>query len=270
MLRNRILFTLIYNNGFFTQSRNFRLQQVGDIHWLEKNYQFQKIAFSVDELVILNASRQPEPYIEFSKTVKRFRSNVFVPVSAGGGIRTMEDAEMLFQNGADKIVLNSILFTNAGLVKMLVNRYGSQSIIASIDYKKTNDHSEIYIENGSKKIGVSLIDYIHYVQNLKVGEIYLNSIDQDGTGFGYDIDTIQSCKEHVHTPFIIAGGAGNEAHLIEGLKIEGVNAVATANLFNFVGDGLSNAREKMLKLKINLPVFLGDFGVDSQWMISKK
>lgn len=258
MLRKRIIFTLIYNNGYFTQSRNFRLQQVGDIVWLEKNYQFQKIAFSVDELVILNASRQPESACEFAKTLSRFRDNVFVPVSAGGGIRMLEDAEKLFQSGADKIVLNTVLFTNSELVKTLVDRYGSQSIVASIDYKKTNDQLDVYIDNGANQIPISLSDYISHVQRLKVGEIYLNSIDRDGTGFGYDVNTIENIKEQIYVPLIIAGGAGNEAHLIDGLRIDEVSAVATANLFNFVGDGLPSARRKMLATDINLASWRSD------------
>jgi cyclase len=84
------------------------------------------------------------------------------------------------------------------------------------------------------------------VQSLGVGEIYLNSIDKDGTGFGYDFETIYNLSSKINIPLIIAGGAGNEIHLIEGLEINHVNAVATANLFNFIGDGLPNARKKIL------------------------
>jgi cyclase len=252
MLRKRLIFTLIYNDGYFAQSRNFRLQRVGDIHWLQQNYQFQKIAFSLDELIILNASRQCKSIKEFANIVSILRQNVFIPIAAGGGIRTMEDAEILFCHGADKIVLNSVLHTDTMLVKNLVDQYGAQSIIASVDYKSIENTTEVFIDNGTLKISHSLDACIQHIESLNIGEIYLNSIDRDGTGFGYDIKTIQCIKRKIQMPLIIAGGAGNEQHLISGLEIEDVNAAATANLFNFIGDGLPNARKKIIESKINV------------------
>jgi cyclase len=252
MLRKRIIFTLIYSDNYFNQSRNFRLQRVGDTNWLEKNYKFNKIAHSLDELIIVDATRESKSIINFAKNLKKIVSNVFIPICAGGGIKSIEDARILFQNGADKIIVNSLLYKSPEIVAHLVKIYGSQSIVASIDYLLNDSVPEVYIENGMKKIDVKLIDYIEYVQNINVGEIYLNSITQDGTGFGYDIDTFNSVSSILNVPLIIAGGAGNESHLEEGLINENISAVATANLFNFIGDGLPNARKKLLNKGINL------------------
>lgn len=252
MLRKRIIFALIYSDGHFMQSRNFRLQRVGNLNWLEKNYKFQSISFSLDELIVLNATKGLKNISEFAKTVSNLVNDVFIPIAAGGGIRTYEDAELLFNSGADKLVLNTALVESPKLVKILVKKYGSQSIVASIDYKKVNDAYEVYIKDGTFKIEMSLIQYIEYIQNLEVGEIYLNSIDKDGTGFGYDFETIRHLEKGIKMPLIIAGGAGNESHLIQGLQLSGVSAVATANLFNFIGDGLPNARSIMLKEGLNL------------------
>jgi len=252
MLRKRIIFTLIYSDGFFMQSRNFRLQKVGNLNWLERNYKFQKISFSLDELIVLNATKEKKSIEEFASTITKLVNNVFIPVAAGGGIKTMEDAELLFNSGADKIVLNSALIENPSLITSLVRRYGSQSIVASIDYKITQGISEVYINDGATKIEMSLEQYLHYLEELEIGEIYLNSIDKDGTGFGYDFDTIKSCESKINRPLIIAGGAGNESHLMEGLKLKSVSAVATANLFNFIGDGLPNARKKIIESGENI------------------
>jgi cyclase len=252
MLRKRIIFTLIYCDGYFMQSRNFRLQKVGDLNWLEKNYKFQSIAFSLDELIILNASKNHKNTNDFANVVSKLVDKVFIPIAAGGGIRTLNDAELLFRNGADKLVINSALFETPELIKELVKQYGSQSIVASIDYKKINNKFEVYINDGTLKIDLSLHDYIKYLEYLEVGEIYLNSIDKDGTGFGYDFNTIKSFEDKINLPLIIAGGAGNESHLIEGLSLMNVNAVATANLFNFVGDGLPNARKKIIDRGFNI------------------
>ena len=102
MLRKRIIFTLIYENGFFNQSRNFRLQKVGNIDWLEKNYRFQDVAFSLDEIVVLNASKSGKDIKFFSTILNRLVDDVFIPIAAGGGVNSIADAEMLFENGADK------------------------------------------------------------------------------------------------------------------------------------------------------------------------
>lgn len=246
MLRKRIIFSLIYCDGFFMQSRNFRLQKVGNLHWLEKNYHFQKIAFSLDELIVINASRGEKNISRFAEMISSLVNDVFIPITAGGGIQNLKDAELLFNSGADKILVNSILHDDTELVKNLVLKYGSQSIVGSLDYKKIDNVNEVFIQDGSTRIKFTLEEYIAHIESLDIGEIYLNSMDKDGTGFGYDFEEIQRLSKFIHKPLIIAGGAGNESHLIEGLKMNGVSAVATANLFNFIGDGLPNARKKIL------------------------
>jgi cyclase len=248
MLRKRIIFTLIYEDGKFNQSRNFRLQKVGDINWLERNYQFKNIAFSLDELIVLNASKKEKDIEKFSKVLERLVDDVFIPIAAGGGIRNMKDAKTLFDSGADKLVLNSVLYEDKALVTNLIKQYGSQSIVASIDYKADG----VYIKDGSTKIDIPLEEYIQNVISLGVGEIYFNSMEKDGTGFGYDFDTINSIKKDLDIPLIIAGGAGNEEHLIEGLKKDKIDSVATANLFNFIGDGLPNARKVIIDENLNI------------------
>ena len=252
MLRKRIIFVLIYSDGYFSQSRNFRLQRVGNLEWLEKNYCFKDIAFSLDELIVLDASRKGRRMAEFAAMVNRLVDNVFVPLAAGGGILCMEDAKTLFDNGADKIVLNSALWKQQELVKELVSHYGTQSVVASIDYRKVGNKDVVFIKDGSEALEISLANYIAHVEGLGVGEVYLNSIDRDGTGFGYDFETIEKVEKEVKIPLIIAGGAGNEDHLMKGLLRPAVNAVATANLFNFLGDGLPVARGKILKSGLNI------------------
>jgi len=252
MLRKRIIFTLIYSQGFFMQSRNFRLQRVGNLNWLEKHYKFQDIAFSLDELIVLNATKKGKSIEEFAKTISALVNDVFIPIAAGGGIRSLDDAKLLFNSGADKIVLNSVLIEDPELVAAIISKYGTQSVVASIDYKANNGVNEVFIHDGEQKTSYVLEDYIDYLEKLNVGEIYLNSIDKDGTGFGYDFDVINKIEDKVNLPLIIAGGAGNENHLMEGLKIRGVSAVATANLFNFIGNGLPNARRKIIESDMNI------------------
>ena len=167
----------------------------------------------------------------------------------------MEYAKTLFMSGADKIVINSILTQNPILVKALIREYGSQSVIASIDYSIEKDDIILYRNNGTNPINFKLSDYIGYIQELGVGEVYLNSIQKDGTGQGYSMDIIEPFLKELKIPVILAGGAGNSNHLIEAAKLPSVDAVATANLFNFLGDALPNSRLEMQKSGILLAKF---------------
>lgn len=241
------------------QSRNFRLQRVGDLRWLERNYHFQRISFSLDELIVINATRDVKSIQTFAAVISELVNEVFIPLTAGGGIRTMQDAELLFNNGADKILVNSILIENSYLVKDLIQKYGSQSLVASIDYRTIDGKQVVFTNYGSREVEMSLEQYIIYLESLDVGEIYLNSIDKDGTGFGYDLEIINQLTENISKPLIIAGGAGNEKHLLEGLQIPGVSAVATANLFNFIGDGLPKARKQIIESGENLAVWIDEY-----------
>ena len=245
MHKKRLIFTLLYDDGYFMLSRNFRLQKVGDVNWIETNYNFKNIAFSIDELIILNVSRNERNLIEYSRTITKLISNVFVPVAVGGGIKSMDYAKALFMTGADKIVINSILSENPALVRDLVTEYGSQSIIASIDYCWENGEVLLYRNNGTKLINYDLPSYIALIQELGVGEVYFNSIQKDGTGQGLSIEMISPYLSFFQIPVILVGGAGNSNHLIEAALNPYVDAVATANLFNFIGQALPNTRKSM-------------------------
>ena len=236
-------------------SRNFRLQKVGDFKWLKKHYNFEKIAFSIDELIILDVTREGRDIDEFSSVVKEVVKNVFIPVACGGGIRSLNDAKLLLNSGADKIVVNTTLHSNKELINSLVKNYGSQFVVGSVDFQIENDVKKVYIENGELKIDENLEDFLDEVEKLSIGEIYLNSIQKDGTGQGYDIKHLANTFGKLTIPIILAGGAGNHLHLIEGLKINSVDAVATANLFNFLGDALPKARMEILKKELPLANF---------------
>lgn len=246
MAKKRLVFTLLYQNGGFYLSRNFRLQRVGDLAWLQNNYRFAEIATAIDELVILDVSRSQRDLEGFCAVADRVSSNCFMPLVLGGGILCLSDAEMMINNGADKIIVNTALAQDPGLVKKLVQIYGSQCIVASIDYRLEEAGYVVYTHNGTRRGMLGLASYVSSLLQLQVGEIYLNSMDRDGTGQGYWLDVLDQIPEACHLPLIVAGGAGNENHLLRALKHPKVDAVATANLFNFVGDGLPKARQFLL------------------------
>lgn len=242
MLRKRLIFTLLYADGYFWLSRNFRLQKVGTIDWLKHNYGFETVSAYIDELIVLNVGRNGKDIDDFSNVISDLVQNVFIPVAAGGGITSLSDAQKLFDSGADKLVMNTIFFENENVVKDIIAKYGSQSIVASVDYRIDRNEVKPFNNNGMVEVPMSLDRYVNYLQKSGVGEIYLNSIDRDGTGFGMDLDVHKAMDKRT-IPMILAGGAGNESHLEAVLNNSNYNAVATANLFNFVGDGLPLARK---------------------------
>jgi imidazole glycerol-phosphate synthase subunit HisF len=255
MLKKRLIFTLLFNKGNFMLSRNFRLQKVGNANWLKNSYNFEHIAFSIDELILLDVTRNDRDIILFSEAIRSIVDTCFIPVSAGGGIRSEEDAIILMNSGADKLVINTVMVENCSLVSSLVSQYGSQCIIASVDYKVINDKFEVYINNGTRLIEYQLGEYLLYLESLEVGEIYLNSMEQDGTGQGYHIDYLKEIIDKINVPVILAGGAGKYQHFIEAVNNLKIDAVATANLFNFIGEGFPNARDKMINADIDLAIW---------------
>ncbi len=234
-------------------SRNFRLQRVGNMDWLQRNYNFSHIAFFIDELIVLDVSRKERSLSQFCQDIKKLTEGCFVPIAAGGGVRSADDARQLLRSGADKIVVNTAIFESRELIYNLAKKFGQQCIVGSIDVKNTPDTGfQIFTSNGSKRIEADPRVAFDELPEQAIGELYLNSMDQDGTGQGYDFKLLDLLPSNWSMPIILAGGVGNSTHFIDGLTDPRVDAVATANLLNFVGNGLKNAREAILSQGFNL------------------
>lgn len=253
MLKKRMIFTLLYDQGSFMLSRNFRLQRVGSLEWLQKNYNFSRIAFSIDELVVLDVSRGERGMSRFCEHLKALTAGCFVPIAAGGGVRSVEQARLLLRSGADKVVVNTVLFENEPLIGELAAEFGRQCLVASVDVKRAQGADyQVWTNNGSRCVDEPFPAAIEKILRSPVGELYLNSMDRDGTGQGYDMGLLDRLPRLMPIPLILAGGAGNFHHLAEGLSEERVDAVATAHLFNFVGDGLQVSRARLNANGFNL------------------
>lgn len=249
-MKKRLIFTLLYEKGSFVLSRNFRTQKIGDVQWLHNNYNFAKVAPHIDELVLIDVSRDPTFSDHFRSTLSELLSGVFVPLTAGGGVRNLSDAESLFAAGADKILFNRAIHHDPSLVVALADKYGQQAVVASLDVRNIDGHPQIFGDKGTTP--ESSDSYRRLVGEGHIGEVYLNSIDRDGTGNGMDVNITGVLGGSSKIPVILAGGAGKPTHLAEALSFPEVNAVATANLLNFVGDGLRKAREAIRHSGIDL------------------
>lgn len=246
MLKKRLIFTLLFDNGNFMLSRNFKLQRVGNLDWLAKNYKFSTIAFSIDELVIIDVSRESRDLTKFCKAIRDITSECFVPITAGGGISNLEDASTILRSGADKVLINSLFYENPKEIEKIANRFGNQSIVASVDLKREQNNYKVLIKNASEEIVHTAKEWIEKISCMRAGELILNSINQDGTAQGLDLEMLELIKEDFSIPLILAGGAGHHNHLFQAFSDPRVDAVSTAHLFNFVGDGLSKCREGLI------------------------
>jgi cyclase len=242
MLKKRLIFTLLLAKGLFQLSRNFSLQSVGNFDWLRKHYHFLSISRSVDELVLLNVTRGDKQMAAFCDGIARLSTASFMPIAAGGGIASMDDAYRLLEAGADKLVVNSALFAAPHLVEDLAKTFGKQCVVASLDYRKSGESAEVYSQEGRSATGMGLAAAIRRAEEIGAGELYLTSIDRDGTGQGYDVATLEWASGLCRLPVIASGGVGNFEHLLRGLQIPNVTGASSANIFNFMSDGLTQAR----------------------------
>ena len=177
---------------------------------------------------------------------------VFVPITVGGGIRTEKDAFKLFSNGADKISLNSAAIKKPNLIKQLVRKLGSQSVVVSIEAKKINDnHWEAYIENGRERTGINVLDWVKKIIDLGAGEIIITSIDKEGTMRGPDYALAEEVSRLSSIPFIYCGGFGKIDHILNLVKNSNVDGIAIASLLHYKKIEIFEIKEK-LKRYVNI------------------
>lgn len=257
-VKKRLIFTLLYHEERFMLSRNFRLQQVGDIGWLEKNYNFRDTALSIDELIILNVERTRSSTEAFHAHTRRLNDDCFVPIAAGGGIRSVDDARAMLRAGADKVVINSLLHDDPPTVNRLASEFGKQCLVASVDARRVDGVLRPFVDNGSRLLDTTLREFLHRVGDQPIGELYLNSMDRDGTGQGFDLELLDHIPPALNVPLIMAGGAGKPEHFVAALSDPRVDAVATAHLFNFVGNALHLSRQRLLDDGMHLARWDGD------------
>ena len=261
MLKKRVIFTLFYQDGFFHLSRNFRLQRVGDADFLLQKFRFLSIGNYIDELIILDVSRDRDANnvsVQLEEDIQKLMKNIFVPLTLGGGIRDIGQAVKYFQIGADKISLNWAIAESPSLVADIVAAFGSQAVMASVDVKKEEERYNAFINNGKSSVG-SLHDYLKIIEDLKMGEVLINSIERDGTGTGLDLPMLEGLPP-VQIPIIACGGAGKPIHFIEALRLPNISAVATGNLFNFIGSGFKDARQELCQSLPNIREILVGIG----------
>ena len=240
MLKKRLIAVLILREGQVVQSIKFKHTNVihyDPVHAMEA---FNK--WSVDEIVMLNVSRDPETREDFARSVAQVSKHCFVPLSVGGWITEADYARRLLASGADKLVVNTAFADDPELVQVLSRRFGKQCIVASIDVKRDDsDGVKVAVGRGARILDEEPVDWARRAQQLGAGEIFFNSVDHDGARKGYDIETVKAIAAAVDVPVIAFGGVFTWSHLLAGINA-GADAAAAANIFHYTEQATRKAK----------------------------
>lgn len=237
MLKKRLIISLTFNEGVL-----FRTKMFSPDYRYTKNF---VDLWNADEIILIDVSKKEKKLEDnFLKIIKFFIENCHLPITVGGGISSTEVAKKIFDLGVEKIIVNSSTYENPEITSDLVKTFGSSSIIQAIDFKKVDGMEyTIKINNGKKKIDKDIDEYIKFILSLNVGEIFFNSIDNDGGLMGFDLNLIDKFSKKIDVPIIVQGGGGNWNHFYEVLKLKNISAACTQNIYHFTEASLKSAKK---------------------------
>lgn len=244
MLNRRIIPCLDVTNGRVVKGVEFvQLRDAGDPVEMAAFYNRE----GADELVFLDITASSDDRATMVDVVARTADQVFIPLTVGGGIRTVEDVRRMLKAGADKVAINTAAITNPAIVRQAADQFGSQCIVVAIDARRVRDSSdprwEVYTHGGRKPTGIDTVEWARQVAALGAGEILLTSMDADGTKTGYDLALNAAVADAVSIPVIASGGAGELRHLYEGLTLGHADAVLVASIFHYGEYRVRQAKE---------------------------
>ena len=231
MLTKRIIPCLDLKNGRVVKGTNFvNLRDAGDPVEVALEYQRQ----GADELAFLDISATEENRATRVELIEKAAANIFMPITVGGGIRTLQDIQTILNAGADKVSINSESVKNPDFVKDAANKFGSQAVIAAIDAKSNGDGTwRVMVSGGKVETGLDAIEWAKTMESFGAGEILLTSMDKDGTKDGYDLALTRAVSEAVSIPVSASGGVGTLDHFYTGLTDGKADAVLAASVFHF-------------------------------------
>jgi cyclase len=243
MLKVRVIPCLDVKDGRVVKGVNFvDLVDAGDPVEAAKAYD----AAGADELCFLDITASHERRGILLDVVGRTAEQCFMPVTVGGGVRTLEDVRQLLRAGADKVSINTAAVRDPDFVRAAAGKFGAQCIVIAIDAKQTGEGQwQIFTHGGREPTGIDAFDYAERMVALGAGEILLTSMDRDGTRSGYDIALTRAVADRVSVPVVASGGVGTLDHLVEGIVMGHANAVLAASIFHFGEHSIWQAKRHM-------------------------
>lgn len=253
MLAKRVIPCLDVHAGRVVKGTNFvQLRDAGDPVQIAARYEQE----GADELVFLDITASHEERSIMIDVVRRTADQVFMPLTVGGGIRTLEDIRDLLQAGCDKVSLNSIAVKNPEFVRQAAERFGSQCIVVNMDPRRVQrdgkEFWEVHIHGGRTPTGIEVVEWAQRAEELGAGEIVVTSMDRDGTKDGYDLPITSAVSRAVRIPVVASGGAGHPQHLVDAIKIAGADAVLAASIFHFGQYSIAETKNLMAQSGISV------------------
>jgi cyclase len=244
MLKNRIIPCLDVNNGRVVKGINFvDLKDAGDP--VEQAEYYDKCG--ADEICFLDITATHENRNTIIDIVNKTAEKCFVPLTVGGGIKSIQNIRDLLLAGADKVSINSAAVNDITFIKEASKKFGTQCMVIAVDAKKVSENKwEIFTHGGRKKTGINAIDFAIQAEKNGAGEILLTSMDRDGTKSGYDLELLKRVTSKISIPVIASGGVGNLEHLYEGIKKGGASAVLAASIFHYGEHSIQQAKEYLV------------------------
>ena len=244
-LAKRIIPCLDVDHGRVVKGVQFvDIRDAGDPVEIARRYDEQ----GADELTFLDITASHEDRDTMVHVVEEVAGQVFIPLTVGGGIRTVDDIRTMLNAGADKVAINTAAVNNPEFVREAAEKFGSQCIVVAIDAKQVSDNPkrwEIFTHGGRKPTGIDAVEWAKKMVDYGAGEILLTSMDRDGTRQGFDLDLTRAISEAVNVPVIASGGVGNLDHLVEGIKEGHADAVLAASIFHFGEYTIEEAKRRM-------------------------
>ena len=241
-LSKRIIPCLDVTDGRVVKGINFiDLQDAGDPVEIAKNYNEQ----GADEITFLDITASSDNRDLILDIIESVAKQIFIPLTVGGGVRSVNDVRRLLNAGADKVSINTSAILNPELVNESSARFGSQCIVVAIDAKRVDDHWEVFTHGGRNKTGLDALEWAKKMVDYGAGELLLTSMDRDGTKSGFDLELTQQISDAVEVPIIASGGVGNLKHLVDGVKLGKADAVLAASIFHFGEFSIKDAKEFM-------------------------
>lgn len=248
-LAKRIIPCLDVDRGRVVKGVQFLdIRDAGDPVEIAKRYNEQ----GADEITFLDITASHEERDTTYHTVERMASEVFIPLTVGGGVRTVEHIRLLLNAGADKVSINTAAIHNPEFVREAAERFGSQCIVVAIDAKRVADHWEIFTHGGRKATGIDAVAWAKKMEAFGAGEILLTSMDRDGTKDGFDLAVTRAVSEATSIPVIASGGVGNLQHLVDGVQQGKADAVLAASIFHFGQHTVGEAKAFMAKQGVDV------------------
>ncbi|MDG2033261.1 MAG: imidazole glycerol phosphate synthase subunit HisF [Rhodospirillales bacterium] len=242
MLKTRIIPCLDVNNGRVVKGVNFvDLVDAGDP--VEQATLYDRMG--ADELCLLDITASHEDRDTIFDVVARTAEKCFMPVTVGGGVRTLDDIRKLLLAGADKVSINTAAIHDPTFVEKAATKFGRQCIVVAIDAKRVGKHFEVFTHGGRRETGINAVDWVGRMKSLGAGEILLTSMDRDGTKSGFDLELTRTIADSVSIPVIASGGVGNLNHLVEGVTKGHASAVLAASIFHFGTYSIAEAKTHM-------------------------